>query len=108
MERRSFDREFRDGAVRIVRETGKPVAQVARELARSPRPSRAGPDRHAARVEAYANAGVDEAYVQQIGPDMAVFVAAREKDVLPRFTRNPVVLVISIDVSAMARRRHPH
>ena len=81
MERRSFDREFRDGAVRIVRETGKPVAQVARELARSPRPSRAGPDRHAARVEAYADAGVDEADVQQIGPDMAVFVAAREKDV---------------------------
>jgi hypothetical protein len=38
---------------------------------------------------------------------MAVFVAARERDVLPR---NPVVLVISIDVSprAMARRRHPH
>ena len=32
MERRSFDREFREGAVRIVRETGKPVAQVAREL----------------------------------------------------------------------------
>jgi hypothetical protein len=30
---------------------------------------------------------------------MAVFVAAWEKDVLPRFTRNPVVLVISIDVS---------
>ena len=30
--RRKFDREFRDGAVRIVRETGKPIAQVAREL----------------------------------------------------------------------------
>jgi transposase len=30
--RRKFDQEFRDGAVRIVRETGKPVAQVAREL----------------------------------------------------------------------------
>ncbi len=30
--RRKFDRwEFRDGAVRIVRETGKPVAQVARD-----------------------------------------------------------------------------
>ena len=29
---RSFDREFRDGAVRIVRETGKPIARVAREL----------------------------------------------------------------------------
>jgi len=31
---------------------------------------------------------------------MAVFFAAGEKDVLPRFAdRNPVVLVISIDVS---------
>jgi transposase len=30
--RRKFDREFRQGAVRIVRETGKPIAQVAREL----------------------------------------------------------------------------
>jgi transposase len=32
MNRRNFDREFREGAVRIVRETGKPIAQVAREL----------------------------------------------------------------------------
>ena len=30
--RRSFDREFRDGVVRIVRETGQSVAQVARDL----------------------------------------------------------------------------
>src|SRR3989442_393449 len=30
--RRKFDQEFRAGAVRIVRETGKPIAQVAREL----------------------------------------------------------------------------
>lgn len=30
--RRQFDQEFRAGAVRIVRETGKPIAQVAREL----------------------------------------------------------------------------
>ena len=30
--RRKFDQDFRDGAVRIVRETGKPIAQVAREL----------------------------------------------------------------------------
>jgi transposase len=30
--RRKFDQDFRDGSVRIVWETGKPVAQVARDL----------------------------------------------------------------------------
>jgi len=30
--RKRYDREFREGAVRIVEETGKPIAQVARDL----------------------------------------------------------------------------
>lgn len=30
--RKRYDRQFREGAVRIVRETGKSVAQVARDL----------------------------------------------------------------------------
>jgi transposase len=30
--RRKVDREFREGAVRIVRESSKPIAQVARDL----------------------------------------------------------------------------
>jgi transposase len=35
--RRKYDREFRDGAVRIVRETGKSMAHVAEDLGISPR-----------------------------------------------------------------------
>ncbi len=34
--RRRYDAEFREGAVRVVSETGKPVAQVARELGINP------------------------------------------------------------------------
>jgi transposase len=30
--RRKFDRDFKEGAVRLVRETGMPIAQVARDL----------------------------------------------------------------------------
>jgi transposase len=30
--RRKFDAQFKGGAVRIVRETGKPIARVARDL----------------------------------------------------------------------------
>lgn len=31
-QRKRYDREFREGAVRIVEETGRPIAQVARDL----------------------------------------------------------------------------
>jgi transposase len=31
--RRKSDQDFREGAVRLVRETGKPIAQVSRDLA---------------------------------------------------------------------------
>ena len=31
-EGRKFDKDFREGAVRLVRETGKPIAQAARDL----------------------------------------------------------------------------
>ena len=30
--RRKFDQDFREGAVRLVRETGRPIAQVAKDL----------------------------------------------------------------------------
>ena len=29
---RNYDRDFREGAVRLVKESGKPIAQVARDL----------------------------------------------------------------------------
>ena len=40
--RRKFGQDFKDGAVRIVRETGKPIAQVARELGSTTARSRTG------------------------------------------------------------------
>ena len=30
--RRKFDQDFKEGAVRLVRETGHPIAQVAKDL----------------------------------------------------------------------------
>jgi transposase len=34
--RRKFDQDFKEGAVRLVNETGKPVAQIARDLGINP------------------------------------------------------------------------
>ncbi len=46
-----------------------------------------GPDieTHVASLQAYADAGVDELYVQQIGPDQDAFFATWAPAVLPRF-----------------------
>jgi G6PDH family F420-dependent oxidoreductase len=41
-------------------------------------------DTHVAAIEAYAEAGFDELYVNQIGPDQDAFFAAYRQDVLPR------------------------
>jgi G6PDH family F420-dependent oxidoreductase len=49
--------------------------------------SPAGPDldAHAAALQEYADAGVDELYVQQIGPEQDAFFTTWAKDILPRF-----------------------
>jgi G6PDH family F420-dependent oxidoreductase len=46
-----------------------------------------GPDleRHAASVQQYADAGVDELFVQQIGPNQDAFFTTWAREVLPRF-----------------------
>ncbi|OBB27442.1 TIGR03557 family F420-dependent LLM class oxidoreductase [Mycolicibacterium fortuitum] len=41
-------------------------------------------DRHAVQLRAYLDAGADEVYVQQIGPDMDGFFASWQRDVLPQ------------------------
>lgn len=42
------------------------------------------PDKHAGQVREYLDAGIDEVYVQQIGPDMDGFFSAWEREVLPQ------------------------
>ncbi|MDF2823888.1 MAG: class F420-dependent oxidoreductase [Mycobacterium sp.] len=42
------------------------------------------PDKHAAQVRQYLDAGADEVYVQQVGPDIEGFFTAWSKDVLPQ------------------------
>jgi G6PDH family F420-dependent oxidoreductase len=42
-------------------------------------------DEHVAALREYADAGVDELYVQQIGPEQEPFFEAYARDVLPRF-----------------------
>ena len=41
-------------------------------------------DEHLAAIRAYADAGFDELYINQIGPQQDEFFAAYRDDVLPR------------------------
>jgi len=43
------------------------------------------PEVHLASIEAYMAAGVDEVYVQQIGPDREAFFRGWAEHVLPEF-----------------------
>lgn len=55
-----------------------PPDKVAESVACGP-----DPDQHAAQVREYLDAGVDEVYVQQIGPDMDGSFETWEREVLP-------------------------
>jgi G6PDH family F420-dependent oxidoreductase len=48
-------------------------------------------DRHIAALQEYADAGVDELFVQQIGPDQDAFFGEWARTVLPRFAERPAV-----------------
>jgi len=81
--RRKYDPEFREGAVTIVRETGKPIVEVARDLGIG-----AGTlgnwvkkDR-LARGEDSDRSRVDPAYVRQLERELAEM--RMERDVLKR------------------------
>ncbi|WP_458318184.1 TIGR03557 family F420-dependent LLM class oxidoreductase [Mycolicibacterium brisbanense] len=56
-----------------------PAEKVAQSMACND-----NPDEHAAQVRRYLDAGADEVYVQQIGPDMDGFFTAWQRDVLPQ------------------------
>jgi G6PDH family F420-dependent oxidoreductase len=48
-------------------------------------------DRHVEALQEYADAGVDELFVQQIGPDQDAFFGEWAREVLPRFAKQPAV-----------------
>ena len=62
-----------------------------------PKPSLCGPDlgRHLQKIQEFADAGLDELYIQQIGGGHEEFLRAYEREVLPT----------SIDVRGVGRSR---
>ena len=59
-----------------------PANKVSESIACGP-----DPDTHAAQVRSYLEAGIDEVYVQQIGPDKEGFFRTWGSDVLPQLNR---------------------
>jgi G6PDH family F420-dependent oxidoreductase len=55
-------------------------------IAESPVPCGPDIDQHVAALQRYADAGVDELYVQQVGPLQAEFFTTWAREILPRFT----------------------
>ena len=82
-ERRKYDAEFREGAVTIVRETGKSIAEVARELGigAGTLGSWVKKDR-VARGEEFDHTRVDPVYVRRLERENAEL--RMERDVLKR------------------------
>ena len=81
--RRKYDPEFREGAVRIVRETGKPLVEVARDLGIHPGTlgNWVNKDR-LERGERSDPASVDPDYVRKLEREVAEL--RMERDVLKR------------------------
>ena len=48
------------------------------------------PERHAAAIDAFVDAGYSHVYVHQVGPDQEGFLAFYEEEILPRYATTPV------------------
>ncbi|QIS14423.1 TIGR03557 family F420-dependent LLM class oxidoreductase [Nocardia arthritidis] len=59
------------------------MSLVDRETVRTNIASGPDPERHIRQLRQYLDAGVDELYVQQIGPDLDGFFTAWEKEIMP-------------------------